>query len=143
MRMFLIILYTLLGSFTCSAQSFNAKDLVGTKWVRISNQDPEKDVTIEFTATNIIRTFTYKSSGGTFVLTDSYYLSATIPSEFEEHNVGKNMTGKYFVYHVSKRDFWNYYTIIEFTDTYLAFHHRKLPGAIGSKEYVDRYKRIK
>lgn len=99
----LFLMCAFLLGLTCSAQSFNAKDLVGTQWEDIQGEDEYASETLEFSTTNMTLTIRYKSGGRTVTLNNQYYLSDTIPSIFEEQKVGKNTIGKYLVYYVKKK----------------------------------------
>ncbi len=143
MRTFLITLCTFFGSLTCSAQSFNVKHLVGTKWEDIQGEDEYASETLEFSTTNITLTIRYKPVGSAVTLNNRYYLSDTIPSVFEDLKVGKNTSGKYLVYYVKKRNMLYYYTITKLTDKILIMHHKKIPGTIGGPTATYEYRRVK
>jgi hypothetical protein len=139
----LFLMCAFLLGLTCSAQSFNAKDLVGTQWEDIQGEDEYASEPLEFSTTNMTLTIRYKSGGRTVTLNNQYYLSDTIPSIFEEQKVGKNTIGKYLVYYVKKRNMLYYYTITKFTDKALILHHKKIPGTIGGPTATYEYRRIK
>lgn len=99
-------------------------------------------IRIEFTADKIIRTCSYKIIWKTVTLEDRYYISTSVPLKFEEKNVGKETSGKYLVY-INKRNYVDYQTIMELTDTTLRLYQRAIPEAVGGFEHTDTYKRIK
>lgn len=94
MKQLIFIICTLFAFVnTIKAQiTVSSSDLVGTKWQLDFQYDENSNVYYEYTDKEIIW---HKSDGSTFSY--PYYLSDTIPTNFDYTKVGQPTKGCYFV----------------------------------------------
>ena len=138
----LIIILLVLASASCHAQTFDPKQLIGTKWQCIEGfSDPT--LTWEFTKTEIKDVVKYKDSEDIDVNVRNYYFSKTIPTKFDWNKVGKGKKGRYLVYYVEKSKRFFYLRIESISNDTLKFWHERDPEAIGGHSSYVFYKRIK
>ena len=138
----LLIILIILVSIDSRAQTFNPKQLIGTKWQRVERfSDPT--LTWEFTKTEIKDAVKYKDSEGVDVNVRKYYFSPTIPAKFDWNKVGKGDKGRYLVYYVEKSKRFFYLRIESVSNDTLKFWHERDPEAIGGHSSYVFYKRIK
>ena len=105
----LLIILIILVSIDSHAQTFDPKQLIGTKWQCVETfSNPTS--TWEFSKTEIKETVTWTNINKTVHFSNKYYFSQTIPTKFDWNKVGKGDKGKYLVYYVkkSKRIFYRW-----------------------------------
>ena len=137
----LIIILLVLASVSCQAQTFDPKQLIGTKWERVEGfSDPT--LTWEFTKTEIKDVVKYKDSEDIDVNVRKYYFSPTIPTKFDWNKVGKGKKGRYLVYYVEKSKRFFHRRIETFSKDVMKFWHQGDPEAIGGHSGYELYRRI-
>ena len=138
----LLIILIILVSIDSHAQTFDPKQLIGTKWQCVETfSNPTS--TWEFSKTEIKETVTWTNINKTVHFSNKYYFSQTIPAKFDWNKVGKGKKGKYLVYYVEKSERMFYLRIESISnDTSISWHQRD-PEAIGGHSSYVLYKRIK
>jgi hypothetical protein len=137
----LIIFLLVLASLSCQAQTFDPKQLIGTKWQCIELYSDPIEIW-DITKTEIKETHTWKLVDKTVHVSNKYYFSPTIPTKFEWGKVGKGDKGKYLVYYVKKSKRFFYRRIETFSKDTLLFWHERDPEAIGGHSSYELYRRI-
>ena len=138
----LLIILIILVSIDSHAQTFDPKQLIGTKWQCVETfSNPTS--TWEFSKTEINETVTWTNINKTVHFSNKYYFSQTIPAKFDWNKVGKGKKGKYLVYYVEKSERMFYLRIESISNDTLRFWHQRDPEAIGGHSSYVLYKRIK
>ena len=138
----LLIILIILVSIDSHAQTFDPKQLIGTKWQCVETfSNPTS--TWEFSKTEIKETVTWTNINKTVHFSNKYYFSQTIPAKFDWNKVGKGKKGKYLVYYVEKSERMSYLRIESISNDTLRFWHQRDPEAIGGHSSYVLYKRIK
>ena len=138
----LIIILLVLASASCQAQTFDPKQLIGTKWQCVEKfSDPT--IKWEFSKDEIHETVNRILINKTIHFSNKYYFSKTIPTKFDWDKVGKGKKGRYLVYYVEKSKRFFYLRIESISNDTLKFWHERDPEAIGGHSSYVFYKRIK
>ena len=138
----LLIILIILVSIDSHAQTFDPKQLIGTKWQCVETfSNPTS--TWEFSKTEIKETVTWTNINKTVHFSNKYYFSQTIPAKFDWNKVGKGDKGRYLVYYVEKSKRFFYLRIESVSNDTLKFWHERDPEAIGGHSSYVFYKRIK
>ena len=138
----LLIILIILVSIDSHAQTFDPKQLIGTKWQCVETfSNPTS--TWEFSKTEIKETVTWTNINKTVHFSNKYYFSQTIPAKFDWNKVGKGDKGRYLVYYVEKSKRFFYLRIESVSNDTLKFWHERDPEAIGGHSSYVLYKRIK
>lgn len=138
----LLIILIILVSIDSHAQTFDPKQLIGTKWQCVETfSNPTS--TWEFSKTEIKETVTWTNINKTVHFSNKYYFSQTIPAKFDWNKVGKGDKGRYLVYYVEKSKRFFYLRIESVSNDTLNFWHERDPEAIGGHSSYVFYKRIK
>ena len=137
----LLIILIILVSIDSHAQTFDPKQLIGTKWQCVETfSNPTS--TWEFSKTEIKETVTWTNINKTVHFSNKYYFSQTIPAKFDWNKVGKGDKGRYLVYYVEKSKRFFYLRIESVSNDTLKFWHERDPEAIGGHSSYVFYKRI-
>lgn len=137
----LLVILIILVSIDSHAQTFNPKQLIGTKWQRVESfSDPT--IKWEFSKEEIKETVNRAILNKTASSKRKYYFSPTIPAKFDRNKVGKDEKGKYLVYYNDKSKRMSYYRIEVLSNDTLKFWHETNPEAIGDVSCYVLYKRI-
>ena len=137
----LLIILIILVSIDSHAQTFDPKQLIGTKWQCVETfSNPTS--TWEFSKTEIKETVTWTNINKTVHFSNKYYFSQTIPAKFDWNKVGKGDKGRYLVYYVEKSKRFFYQRIESVSNDTLKFWHERDPEAIGGHSSYVFYKRI-
>lgn len=137
----LLVFLIILVSIDSHAQTFDPKQLIGTKWQCVEMFSNPIN-TWEFSKSEIKETITWTNVNRTVVFTRKYYFSPTIPAKFEWKKVGKGKKGKYLVYYIDKSERMFYLRIESISNETLKFWHQRDPEAIGGHSSYVFYKRI-
>ena len=138
----LLIILIILVSIDSHAQTFDPKQLIGTKWQCVETfSNPTS--TWGFSKTEIKETVTWTNINKTVHFSNKYYFSQTIPAKFDWNKVGKGDKGRYLVYYVEKSKRFFYLRIESVSNDTLKFWHERDPEAIGGHSSYVFYKRIK
>ena len=138
----LLIILIILVSIDSHAQTFDPKQLIGTKWQCVETfSNPTS--TWEFSKTEIKETVTWTNINKTVHFSNKYYFSQTIPAKFDWNKVGKGKKGKYLVYYVEKSERMFYLRIESISNDTFLFWHERDPEAIGGHSSYELYRRIK
>ena len=137
----LLVILIILVSIDSHAQTFNPKQLIGTKWECVESfSDPT--IKWEFSKEEIKETVNRAILNKTASSKRKYYFSPTIPAKFEWKKVGKGKKGKYLVYYVEKSERMFYLRIESISNDTLRFWHQRDPETIGGHSSYVLYKRI-
>ena len=137
----LIIILLVLASASCHAQTFDPKQLIGTKWQCIELYSDPIEIW-EFSKTEIKVTVTWEIINKTDSVFYKYYFSPTIPTKFDWNKVGKGKKGRYLVYYVEKSKRFFHRRIETFSKDVMKFWHQGDPEAIGGHSGYELYRRI-
>ena len=105
------MLFIVLLSITCNAQTVSLSQLVGTKWRLTKPVFDYCEKTMSFTSTEMTNTSSshYVKRGETketkrfFSNSYPFYLATAIPTTFNQSVVGKSNSGTYIIKYVGKR----------------------------------------
>jgi len=112
-----LCLLMIVAPLSVIAQSFNGAKLKGGVWYR-NEVDKKEKITMVFTDTQFSLTYSECTFGPWVSESHSfpYYLSDTVPTEFDNTKVGKSTKGKYLIW-INLLDYRFYAeTITELTD---------------------------
>ncbi len=144
MQKTLIILFAIMGVCHINAQTISTSQLIGTKWKNITSTDVCEEV-CEFSKDSITTELRYVENNKVVKFKEAYYVSPSIPAEFDNSEVGKNITGAYIVMY-NNFDGMDYYKFkkLDKGKGIMILHLPYRDDVVGGMRNTDfTYKRIK